>query len=502
MKTYRVIGRSFKMLSTTSKPNKNGPKTATWTRLLKSTQRAIIPAVLFMGVGINIAYADETDQSGLETVYHVYSSGKYVGSLSDEEKLDQLKESTVEKVASQYSDFTLSADADLSIIPERVFTSLTDDEVVLEKLQPMLTVEAEAIEVVIDEKTAFYVKDLNVFKEVMRRLKLQSVSEQQLAALETRNPSTQPLPPLKEGETRLVDIIISGNMKAEPGKTTPNEVRSADEAMELLNKGTLEEKKYTIKAGDVLGKIAALHQMTTAQLIELNPGYTDNTVLQVGTELNVTILEPYVHVDASYETKRKEPIKHKSVTKENAEMYKGEKELTTAGSDGEKIVTELIRKHDGVIISRSVSNEDVIVEAKDEVTVVGTKVMPSRGSGEFIWPTNGGYVSSQRGERWGRVHEGIDIARPSSYAIKVADNGVVTDAGWHSTYGNRIVVTHNNGYDTLYAHLSAIDVHVGQVVPQGTAIGVMGSTGRSTGVHLHFEVLKNGVNINPMSVLK
>ena len=485
------------MFSTTSKQNEKSTKAATWTRLLKSTKRVIIPTVLFMGIGINIGLADE----GLATVYHVYSSGEYVGSLSDEEKLEQLKESAVKKAATQYSNFELSADANLSVIPERVFTSLTNDEDVLDKLQTMLTVEAEAIAVIIDGETVFYVKDMSAYKEVVHRLKLQSVSEAQLNALEATSVSAQPLPVLKEGETRLVDIMISGDMKAELGKTIPKDVKSADDAMRLLNKGTLEEKVYTIKTGDVLSEIAALHQMTTTQLTELNPGYTENTVLQLGSELNVTVLEPYVYVEAHYEAKRKESIEHKSVTKENAEMYKGEKELTAAGSNGEKMVTELIRKQNGEIIGRSVATENILVEAIDEVTIVGTKVMPSRGSGEFIWPTNGGYVSSQRGERWGRVHEGIDIARPSSYAIKVADNGVVTDAGWHSTYGNRIVVTHNNGYVTLYAHLSTIDVQVGQVVPQGTAIGVMGSTGRSTGVHLHFEVLKDGVNINPMTVL-
>ena len=128
--------------------------------------------------------------------------------------------------------------------------------------------------------------------------------------------------------------------------------------------------------------------------------------------------------------------------------------------------------------------------------------MPSRGTGTFAWPAVGGYVSSKMGARWGRVHQGIDIARPSSRTILAADNGVVTKAGKHSTYGNRIVIKHNNGYETLYAHLSSIDVSVGQTVPQGTKIGVMGSTGRSTGIHLHFEVFKNGTNIDPMSVLK
>ena len=83
--------------------------------------------------------------------------------------------------------------------------------------------------------------------------------------------------------------------------------------------------------------------------------------------------------------------------------------------------------------------------------------MPSRGTGSFLWPAVGGYVSSQMGARWGRVHQGIDIARPSSRTIVAADNGVVTTVGWHGTYGNRIVIKHNNGYETLYAHLSSIE---------------------------------------------
>ena len=154
------------------------------------------------------------------------------------------------------------------------------------------------------------------------------------------------------------------------------------------------------------------------------------------------------------------------------------------------------------MIGKSVTEEHVLKEPVHEVTVVGTKVIPSRGTGNFKWPADGGYVSSQMGKRWGRVHQGIDIARPSTRSIFAADNGVVTNVGYHGTYGNRIIISHNNGYKTLYAHLSSTNVKVGQTVPKGTKIGVMGSTGRSTGVHLHFEVFKNGSNINPMSVLR
>ena len=152
--------------------------------------------------------------------------------------------------------------------------------------------------------------------------------------------------------------------------------------------------------------------------------------------------------------------------------------------------------------ARVLTSEDMLIAPKEYVVVVGTKVIPSVGTGTFAWPTIGGYVSSKKGHRWGRKHEGIDIARPSNYTIKASDNGVVTTAGRHSTYGNYVVVDHNNGYETLYAHLSKISVSVGQVVEQGSAIGVMGSTGRSTGTHLHFEVHKNGAVMNPLAYLK
>ena len=120
-------------------------------------------------------------------------------------------------------------------------------------------------------------------------------------------------------------------------------------------------------------------------------------------------------------------------------------------------------------------------------------MIPSRGEGRFAWPTVGGYISSPMGYRWGKMHKGIDIARPSNRTIKAADNGVVVFAGWDSGgYGNKIIIDHRNGFRTLYAHMSSLKVSVGQTVSKGSAIGIMGATGDATGVHLHFEVYKNG----------
>lgn len=116
-----------------------------------------------------------------------------------------------------------------------------------------------------------------------------------------------------------------------------------------------------------------------------------------------------------------------------------------------------------------------------------------RGNGNFIWPTNG--VITQY-PIW--YHMAYDIANPSQPPILAADGGTVTFAGCIPTgYGCHVVVDHGNGYSTLYGHMSQILVSAGQVVTQGQQLGVMGSTGRSTGTHLHFEIRQGSVLLNP-----
>jgi len=120
-------------------------------------------------------------------------------------------------------------------------------------------------------------------------------------------------------------------------------------------------------------------------------------------------------------------------------------------------------------------------------------------SGAFVWPT-GGTIT----QRFVWYHKGIDIANRAAPAVLAADAGRVVVGGWLDGYGygNRVVIDHGNGFRTLYGHLSQVWVAVGQSVNRGDAIGKMGSTGRSTGIHLHFEVVQNGVYLNPLNVLR
>lgn len=130
----------------------------------------------------------------------------------------------------------------------------------------------------------------------------------------------------------------------------------------------------------------------------------------------------------------------------------------------------------------------------------------SSSNGIFAWPTTGGYISSPFGSRWGSTHKGLDIARTDRSTkppILAGDDGVVESAGnKNNGYGNMIIINHGNGLKTLYAHLSSINVKSGQKVKRGEQIGVMGTTGNSTGIHLHFEVHENGTPKNPIPYLR
>jgi murein DD-endopeptidase MepM/ murein hydrolase activator NlpD len=123
-----------------------------------------------------------------------------------------------------------------------------------------------------------------------------------------------------------------------------------------------------------------------------------------------------------------------------------------------------------------------------------------RGSGRLIWPANGA-ISSGFGQRWGRLHAGIDIPLPVGTPLRAADSGRVAIAGAMGGYGNYTCIQHNGSLSTCYGHQSSIGVSVGQSVSQGQVIGSSGNTGNSTGPHLHFEVRINGSPVDPMGYL-
>lgn len=185
--------------------------------------------------------------------------------------------------------------------------------------------------------------------------------------------------------------------------------------------------------------------------------------------------------------------------------------VKTEGENGEQKVLLRVTFTDGVQTDAVVTGTEITKEPVNEVIVKGSKdgEYPAGSSsagtsvGQFIWPLPYTHTISSLYEwRWGRMHWGVDISDSGVYgqAIVASDGGTVTFAGNDGGgYGNYVVIDHGNGYQTIYGHASELAVTTGQSVAQGDTIAYVGSTGNSTGPHLHFEIVENGEKIDPLT---
>ncbi len=197
------------------------------------------------------------------------------------------------------------------------------------------------------------------------------------------------------------------------------------------------------------------------------------------------------------------PIAFSTKTVNTSAQYIGYSKITTAGKQGLAAKTELVETVNGNESSREVLKNEVLVEPVTQVVLKGTAINMASAtekaqaqSAGLILPLNTYvYISAYWGD--GRNHKAIDFAGKRGTAIFAAQSGTVTCAGYRGNYGYLVEIDHGNGLRTRYAHCNALCVKVGQTVTQGQQIATMGNTGRSTGDHLHFEVLKNNVQVNP-----
>ncbi len=181
------------------------------------------------------------------------------------------------------------------------------------------------------------------------------------------------------------------------------------------------------------------------------------------------------------------------VAKLNVEVQSkknNEKEELTTIEQAEEITKKIIGNN------KIKNNTTNALDAK-EVLVNTSSVIESG-----VWPTTAHYISSQYGWRWGTIHTGTDIAGKAKDPIYAYKSGIVTYSGWANSYGNIVKIDHGNGMSTWYAHNSKLLVKAGQKVTQGQTIALMGSTGFSTGNHLHFEVRLNGIHVNSYSYIQ
>lgn len=465
------------------------------------TKKALLTTVVVGTLSLGAVAAQASENALLGTIYHVYVNGERVGAVDDQDLLDKAVEAKIQEIQKNFQGLDLTVGNQLSVLPEKVFRPSTQNKSTLDEVSSKLEVLANASAIRVDEKEILLVGSKEDAEKVLKQVTLGFVSEENLTELEQRKKIDADLPVIKVDESRILDVQMKEKVSLSEKNVNPSEVLTVEEAVNLLKKGVKEEVMYEVAEGDVLGDIAQKHNLTSEELLALNPEIMEASLLKIGSTLKVTALKPFIHVVVKEESSRNEEIRYEQEVIEDAELPKGETKVKQQGENGEKNIQTIVTKENGVTVKTEVTHEEVLKEPVKHIVLKGTKVIPSRGSGSLAWPAVGGYISSKMGHRWGKMHKGIDIARPSDRTIKAADNGVIESAGWDGGYGNKIVINHQNGMKTTYAHLASIDVSVGQTVARGAKIGVMGTTGQSTGIHLHFEVYQNGQLKDPMQYL-
>ncbi len=277
----------------------------------------------------------------------------------------------------------------------------------------------------------------------------------------------------------------------------------ADVAL-LLNSVKAGEQTYTVEAGDCWSVIAEDHNMTSQDLLRMNPGY-DIDKLQIGDVLVTSQEVPYLTVRATQMEYYVADIPYEIEYVDDNTMWEGDTRVITKGAYGTADTVARVTYEGVEEIERVIESQTILTEPVTEVQARGTLERPSWApTGSFRWPTSGS-LTSRYGYRnifgGSSFHGGIDIANSYGTDIVAADGGEVIYAGWMSGYGYLVQIDHQNGYVTYYGHNSSLLVSVGDKVYKGQHIAEMGSTGRSTGNHCHFEVRVNGERTNPINLL-
>lgn len=245
--------------------------------------------------------------------------------------------------------------------------------------------------------------------------------------------------------------------------------------------------EYEVQDGDTVASIAEKFGISTDTVLWQN-NLDAKSKIKVGQKLEILPVTGMSHKvskgDTVYSISKKYDSSPQAIVDFPFNTFVNDETFELA-------IGQLVIVPDGVKPKETQASPRIRQITPDAGTVVA--------SGSFVWPTSGTITQNYY---W--YHKGIDIANRAAPEVLAADAGKVVVSGWVDGYGygNRVVIDHGNGYRTLYAHLSKIYVVNGQTVARGNAIGKMGSTGRSTGTHLHFEVTRSGVSLNPLSVLR
>ena len=419
------------------------------------------------------------------TAYAYSYNGKQLGIVKEKDDVLRITDLVQDALTEDKSvDVIIDAREDIEFkrVPITGEEKIDTSEDVLKRLTYMGDLNVNAYCIFVDGKKIGGVESKAIAEEVFRDLEDMYKSHMDGAEIES-------IEIVEKWEGKESDISL-------------DRVVSQEEMVALLSSNTEKETLHTVSADETLEDIAATYSMDVKQLLKDNPNVTKKN-LKTGDKLVIKQVAPVLTMKITEKVTYDKVIEHEVKEKKSKDIYEGYTEIGQTGADGLNEVTSRITYVNGKPMKEVALKTKVRQEPVTEIILIGTKERPpSVGTGKYIWPMNGGYTFTSGFKwRWGRQHQGIDLACPQGNDVLAADGGIVVSSGWGGGYGYEIVIDHGNGMKTRYAHNSKLLVREGEAVFQGQHIAESGNSGRSTGAHLHFEIIVNGTPRDPMNYL-
>ena len=438
---------------------------------------------ILIGFGAGVAVASMlTMVIGSMTTYEYIYNGKVLGVVKNQGDVYKTIDIIGDKLSYEYdAEITIDKDKDIRFKKVIAFNQDVDDkEDILNRLTYMRDMKANGHGIFVEGKLVAILESSKTAKEVLNQIQAKFIKND--ANIQYKKVGFDEDVAVKDVETKL------GN------------IQKKDKALEYMMTGAVEKKIHLVASGETFSEIAKMYGLKQSELKVSNPDVVPGK-LKIGQEICLNQIVPMVTVQTVEAAKYKQTIPFEITYENTANLYKKEQTVKSRGTNGEKDVVAEVVRNNGIEVSRTEISSTILSQPVSQVVLVGTKEPPLLiGTGTFIYPIRG-TLTSRYGQRWGRLHSGIDLAAPIGTNIKAADGGKVTFAGYNGSLGYMVAIDHGGGRVTWYGHCSKLFVKKGDRVFQGQHIANVGNTGRSTGPHVHFEVHINGKTRNPLNYL-
>lgn len=330
-------------------------------------------------------------------------------------------------------------------------------------------------------------------------------------ALDTEEAANDVIEMLKEkflrGEGTYEEVNFIEDVELKEVQISLARLLNKEAAMDYILNAT-SVSMHTIADGDTIEGICKNYNITESVLRDANPEIDFDKGLQIGVSIKIVTNKPLLTLETVRVAQFAQAIPFETEYEDSSSYYMDTYIVSREGSEGRTSVVARVKEVNGQFVSQDILSEEVLVEPISRIVTHGTKPIPPReGTGTFIRPVKGYAVGDRYGYRINpisgnySIHYGIDLQASYGTNIFASDGGVVVQSGWNGSYGYSVIIDHGGLYKTLYGHCSQLLVSVGDSIYQEQIIAKVGSTGDSTGPHCHFEIMYDGVAVDPENYL-